>query len=365
MSGQDVFLTVTGCAVLLLLVVDIFITVLHHWGGQGPLGKRLIRVVWRVALTATAGLSPGRRRQVLGRVGPALIPFLLVLWALMAILGFALLYLPWMPGAFSASVPPPRSLWAAVYYSAVTFFTLGYGDVVPLAPGLRVLAFVEAGSGFALVTLAISYFLSVYAAYSRQKVLAESLYYQCGGTADATRVITGHLAGGTPVTALLGDLARMRDGVAEIRSQYANYSIMHYFVPSSPERSLLRVLFVLHDLATLLDTAVDPAPRPELAELGRRSGLGTAVECARESIVVGTSGGDRHPREDGVPPGEERRWEERFGRALDALRAHGIPVRGDPAAVEAYLRSRREWEPELRKSAAFLGSEWPEVTGGH
>jgi hypothetical protein len=365
-SGPDLFLVLLGAAVLLLLVVDIFVTVLHHWGGQGPLGKRFVRAVWRAAIAATSGLSAGRRRQVLGRVGPALIPLMLGVWALLAVFGFALLYLPWIPTSFSAgpSVPPPGSLWDAAYFSGVTFFTLGYGDLVPLTTGLRILAFVQAGAGFALVTLAISYFLSVYAAYSRQKVLAESLFYQSGGTADAARIIARHLAGGDSPGPLRGDLARLRDGLAEIRSQYANYSIMHYFVPSDPQRSLLRVLFVLHDLSLLLDTALDASGRPELEGLGERSGLLTGVESARKSLSTGISGdgGDRDHR---VPPDAERQWAERFGRALDTLRRHGVPAREDPAAVREYCRRRREWEPELRESAAFLGEDWAEVAGGY
>lgn len=365
MSGTDLLLTLTGGGLLLLLVADIFITVLHHWGGQGPVGKRFVRGIWRLAVAATSRLSATRRRQALGRVGPALIPVLLVLWAMVAVLGFALLYLPWMPASFSAgsSIPAPVSFGDALYLSGVTFFTLGYGDIVPTAMGLRVLSFVQAGTGFALVTLALSYFLSVYAAYTRQKVLAESLFYQSGGTADAALVIARQLARGVSPVPLRGDLARLRDGLAELRSQYANYSIMHYFVPSDPQRSLLRVLFVLHDLALLLDTALDASERPEMEALGERSGLGMAVASARESLSAGTSG-DEKDRERRVPPGAEREWEERFGRAVDTLRRHGIPARDDPAAVREYCRKRGEWEPELRESAAFLGEEWEEVTGG-
>lgn len=365
MSGRELLPLLLGVAVLLLLLADIFITVLHHWGGQGPVGKRFARGVWRVAVAATARLSAGTRRQLLGRVGPALIPLMLMLWALLAIVGFALVYLPWMPASFSAdsSIPTPGTFWDAVYFSGVTFFTLGYGDLVPLTPGLRVVSFVQAGAGFALITLSISYFLSVYAAYSRQKVLAESLFYQSGGTADAATVLARHLAGGVSPGPLRGDLARLRDSLAEIRSQYANYSIMHYFTPSDPERSLLRVLFVLHDLSLLLDTALDSSGRPELAGLGERSGLRLAAESTRKALSTGTSGDEagRGP----LPPDAERHWKERFGRAVELLRGSGVPVRADAAAAEAYCRGRREWEPELRESAAFLGEEWAEVSGGH
>jgi hypothetical protein len=49
---SSALLIVGGAAVLTLAVVDIFITVLHHWGGAGPLSARLARAVWWVARPA-------------------------------------------------------------------------------------------------------------------------------------------------------------------------------------------------------------------------------------------------------------------------------------------------------------------------
>ena len=47
----------------------------------------------------------------------------------------------------------------AVYFSTVTFSTLGYGDIIP-APGWRVFAALEAMNGFVLIGWSIAYLVA-------------------------------------------------------------------------------------------------------------------------------------------------------------------------------------------------------------
>ena len=354
-------LTLAGALILLFLLVEVFVTVLHHWSGSGPLRRFSSRALWRIALWATRRMSPARRRSTLGYVGPALIPLALGAWATLAILGFALIYLPWMPDAFETQVgiPRPRTLGDALYYSGVTFFTLGFGELVPLKGGLRALAVVEAGSGFAMVTLGVSYFTAVYPAYSHQQVLADSVLDQAEGTADAAMLITQHIAGGRAPEVLAAELARMRDALARVHSEYGSYPILHHFTASTPERSLLRLLFVVHDLVLLLDTAIDPKQHPGLAGLGRRSGLGRAAGRTRKTLdaVLSSNRVSSSPDADG--------WTERFRGACKTFRAAGLSVRDDAAAVRAYHAGRGEWEPELRAAAEALGEEWAGISGGY
>jgi hypothetical protein len=54
----------------------------------------------------------------------------------------------------------------------VTLATLGYGDIVPTSDLLRVLVPLEALVGFALLTAALSWVISVYPALSRRRSLA-------------------------------------------------------------------------------------------------------------------------------------------------------------------------------------------------
>lgn len=354
-------LTLLGVGILLFLLVEVFVTVLHHWSVSGILRRFTSRAVWYASLKITRGMPQSRRRRVLGCVGPALIPLALLLWGVLAIVGFALIYLPWMPDGFDTQigVPRPSTLGDALYYSGVTFFTLGFGEMIALRGGLRALSVIEAGSGFALVTLGVSYFTSVYPAYSHQQVLSDSVLNQADGTADAATLLGQHLAGGAPVEVLAGELARLRDGLTRVRAEYGSYPILYHFMASTPERSLLRLLFVAHDVVLLLDTAIDPKQHPALAGLGRRCGLGLAAARTRGTLYQALFQNHVPPTPD--PAG----WTERFRGACKTLRASGLSVRDDAAAVRAYNEGRGEWEPDLRAAAAALGEEWAEISGGY
>ncbi|HEV2149557.1 MAG TPA: potassium channel family protein, partial [Longimicrobiaceae bacterium] len=168
MSGATALYSLLGIGILALVLYDVFTTVLHHWGGAGLISGRLAHGVWDVAVGLTRGMESRRRRYLLGKVGPLLVPGTVVLWAGLLIVGFALLYLPWLPGSFHGgrAIPEVGSVGDAIYYSGVTFFTVGYGDIVPVQTGLRLIAMLEGGSGFALITLVVSYFTSIYTAYS-------------------------------------------------------------------------------------------------------------------------------------------------------------------------------------------------------
>lgn len=350
-------LNAAGVLLLSLVGVDIFLTVLHHWRGSGPLAARVSRWLW-VAAQALAPRIPERsRRGMLGLVGPLLIPVTLCLWAGLIILGFALLYLPWMPGRFSAGdVPAPATLTDALYFSGVSFFTLGYGDIVPVTRWMRVLGVVQAGSGFALVTLAISYFTAVYRSYSTQRTLAESLHAQTGND-GAVGLLVRYLGHGANETEVVGVVGKLREGLAQVHSAYGDYPILLYFLPARPSDTLLRMIFVAYDLAFLLDTAIDARQAPRLARLGERSGLEDVAERLLDGLVDNLADGAPGPAaRDGA-------MEARYARALRTLEEAGVPVSRDPGAARRYADRWREPEARLRACTGAAGEDWKTITG--
>jgi hypothetical protein len=123
----------------------------------------------------------------------------------------------------------------------------------------------------------------------------------------------------------------------------------------------------VHDLSTLLDTAVDADRCPRVAGMGRRSGLEATARDLRRSLaatlLLGWDVAEREARTE-LEEGDPFRWAARFRLALKVLADAGVPVNEDAGAVEAYVRERGEWEPWVRASANVLGESWDEVAGG-
>jgi len=76
-----------------------------------------------------------------------------VLWSFGIIVLFSILYRS--IGIFDVSKASVANIWDCLYFSVVTFTTLGYGDVHPLMGIGRLLAEIEAFSGVFLIALFI------------------------------------------------------------------------------------------------------------------------------------------------------------------------------------------------------------------
>ncbi|MEU2433681.1 potassium channel family protein [Streptomyces sp. NPDC007861] len=115
-------------------------------------------------------------RQAVGLAGALAMVTVVVMWAGTVILGWALIYWPHMPEAFSfaAGLKPAEhgGLVDTLYISLVTVTTLGLGDIAPTAPWLRIVAPLEALVGFVLLTATVSWVLEIYPALTRRRALA-------------------------------------------------------------------------------------------------------------------------------------------------------------------------------------------------
>jgi len=117
------------------------ICVLLHYEGLSQLSRRLPL------------LGVQRRRRVLHGIFGVLGIHVVEIWVF-ALATFGLVHLDSRFGQIRGI--PSNSLLDHVYFSAVTFSTVGFGDVVPIGP-LRFLVGLEALSGFVLITWSASF----------------------------------------------------------------------------------------------------------------------------------------------------------------------------------------------------------------
>lgn len=353
--------TISGLSLLFLVGYDIYATILHARARSGPISETLNRVVWSGTRAVAFRLSRQRRHRLLNSIGPLLLPSLIVAVVVLLVIGFGLIYYPHIQKDFRADVALTTSPFqAALYFSAITLTTLGYGDIVPLTPFLRLTAVVESAAGFSLISLAVTYLLSVYRALESKRVVALSFYHQADEGADVAGFITHHFVGGRfyGLETVLRTAARDVQGLLEA---HIEHPVIHYFHPLEVYKSMPRVLFLMLEMCTTMRACLDPT---EYAEIRNHPELRTLEASARHVLREMSASLNLDVRLSGLSEDETARWRQRFAQTVRRLQSARIKVRGDSqAAWEEYRLNRNEWEGQLSVFARYLGYDWIEVTG--
>jgi hypothetical protein len=84
----------------------------------------------------------------------------------------------------------PVTFWTYLYLSGVTFFTLGYGDVLPVLPFGRFVSVVEAANGLSLPAVVISYLPVLYQSFSKRETSISLLDARAGSPSSAVELLT-------------------------------------------------------------------------------------------------------------------------------------------------------------------------------
>jgi voltage-gated potassium channel Kch len=294
--------------------------------------------LWR----ASACLFPARRRQaVLSIFGPLSLLGLFALWAAALMVGFGLLHL---------AAGFPSGLAEALYFSGVTFTTLGYGDVTPSGPADRLLAVLEAGLGFGYFAVVIGYLPVLYQAFSRREAFISSLDARAGSPPAAGRLLLRSPPGNGDGV-LLRFLEEGERWSAELLESHLSFPVLGFYRSQHDNQSWLAALTCLLDSSALLLTVAD-GPHRAQARL--------TFAMARHALVDLSLVLRRKPLE----PPVERLPEARLRELSSALRADGVAVRDDAGALSALANLRSLYEPFVAGMAEHfrfpVPTVWPE-----
>ena len=235
---MDWVFSVVGVVMVLTVVRDVFHT-LFHPVGHGSISPLVMRLVWR-----TLRLFPPDRR-IASLTGPLGVTAVMVTWGLGSVIGWMLIFLAQMPGGVtygSELDPAARNEFVdSLYLSLVTVATLGFGDIVPSSPWLRVVVPLEALFGFMLVTAAVSWVLQIYPALHRRRVLALEL--------SMLREARESDSDSTIESVPLDVLTTLALTVAETRNDFTQYGATYYFRDLETDASLADSLGYASELA--------------------------------------------------------------------------------------------------------------------
>lgn len=229
--------SLAGAALVMAALRDLFHTLWHPTRHAG-LSRLVMATLWRLARHLRV------RGRVVGLVGPLAMVAVVGLWAGTIILGWAIVYWPHMPEAFTVA-PGSRAaeqpaLLDSVYLSLVMVATLGLGDISPAEGWLRLVSPLEALVGFALLTASVSWVLEIYPALTRRRVLAIrlALLQRSAPTDEQLDCTMG--------AALLESLATE---VARVRIDFTQYAEAYYFHDGEDHSSLAATIGYAADLA--------------------------------------------------------------------------------------------------------------------
>ncbi|HZE72066.1 MAG TPA: potassium channel family protein [Pyrinomonadaceae bacterium] len=201
--------------------------------------------------------KPRRREKYLGLFGPLSLLILLGIWAFGLILGYALLL--WAANAKLYVLSEVVTFSTYLYLSGVTFFTLGYGDVSPVAPIGRTLAVIETANGFGLFAIVISYLPILYQAFSRREASISLLDARSGSPSSAVELLRRHRVGDNlyNLDRLLGEWEQWS---AELLESHLSYPVLCYFRSQHDNQSWLRALTTVLDTCALVMVGVEGGP---------------------------------------------------------------------------------------------------------
>lgn len=352
------WIQLAGAGIVAIAVADIFLTVLHARSGSGLITPRLNRLIW-ILFKAVSPQRGGTRDTVLAFAGPTMMVAAVCVWFLLLTSGFALAVWPALGTSIQASQgPTPTNFAAAFYYSGYSLTTLGTGDIVPQTSGFQALMVLQAFLGFSVLTLSLTYLMSVYSALVRRNTLAQALHHMSSGSGDAAVVVARLGAGGSfeEARSLLSNIAIR---VLDLLESHHSYPVLHYFRLRKPHYAMARIALLTMDTVTLLRTALDsqhdPLARSGAVQMLWGSGLALLNETGDTFLSKRT---EKQVRE------ERRKSDEaaHFQAAIDSIREAGIATNSNTAgAFTSYMSLREEWIALTRAFAKSMGHQWDEI----
>jgi hypothetical protein len=345
-SHGSVLGIVLGLAIIWVVLLDAFETVVlpRRVRRHFKLTAWFYRQTWIPWRNLARHIKTASRQQnFLGYFGPLSLILLLGFWAAGLIFGFALVQ--YGIGGHEQLNKEPLTFGRIIYHSGETFFTLGYGDIVPTSGAARALSVIEAGMGFAFLGVVIGYIPVVYASFSRREIQISMLDARAGSPPSAAELLV-RLTGrsedpGVDQTVLDEVLRDWERWAGELLESHISYPVLSFFRSQHSNQSWLGALTTMLDVTSLVLTGIEGV-HPGQAKLTFAMARHAAVDLAQ---VV-------NARYD--PGAPERLSEPDLAALLEMLASSGLRLRGDEYGRDKLAKLRSMYEPYVHSTAKNL-----------
>jgi hypothetical protein len=184
--------------------------------------------------------------------GTILVLVNLFVWILLTWLGWALIFSISPDSILRTENLMPATLWEKIYFLGFTIITLGVGDYQPGGDIWRILTIVASFNGFILLTLAITYLISIVTSVISKRGLAG--YISSLGESPEDIVIRSYQNG--DFNNLIPHFNALTPLIMNITQQHLAYPVLHSFHSSQPQTSFVISLAALDEAITILEHGV-------------------------------------------------------------------------------------------------------------
>jgi hypothetical protein len=349
---------IAGAALVTLVLLDVFVTVLYARVHSGYLSQHFARLVWHV-FDGVSSLFKRYRPMILAFSGPVIVVSVLAMWALLLIVGSGMIYHPELGRAVQASHgATPAGFIAAMY--AAGYVTVGAaGDITPRTPVFRLLFVAEWAVGMSLLSMTISYLMQIYTALLRRNELGLKLHLLTGSSGDAAELVA-RIAPCGRFEIAYNHLLEAAAEMTSVKEGHQFYPVLFYFRFREPYYSVSRTALVALDSVTLMRAAFRNDEAGWIKNSGALCQFSDAatlmVKILEDTFLHGAPG----PMPD-VGPQTSERWRARYEAAAEKFRGAGIHTVDDQAGGDCYVELRSKWDPLITTLAPNMAYTMEEI----
>jgi hypothetical protein len=343
-----------GFLLILIFLLDIFLTVLYARIGTSIIGSRVGRLVWKTSVKASKPLGP-KQGAALSFCGPVILVLLVGVWAVGLTLGAALIMHPELGTSIRATNgETPTDFISAMYAGGTSMAIVGASDFTPHTSLTRLLFLFNSLIGISVTSLTLTYLMQVYTALQRRNVMAMNIHFLSGCTGDAAELLA-RLGPQGQFSAGYTNLSELGTEMTQTKEAHHFYPLLFYFRFSDPYHSVSRSTLVALDTVSLIKSALNDQRYRWLKEAGAVAQLWEAsmmlVTTLEETFLAKGA-----PTREAQPDSRTRgRWRERYHAAVQQLRRAGIAVTADGEdGADAYIACRAQWDHHITNLAPSM-----------
>lgn len=262
-----------GVALVCVVAIDVFGT-LFHPAGRGALSDWISKLVWRFMRQLAIRTS----KRLLTLAGPFAVISIIGTWLVGTILGFALIFAPFMSTQFALApgldAARHHTFLDAINVSLGSLITVG-GDFNAKSRVIRLVMGCEAIAGFALLSASLSWLLSIYPVLERRRTTGHEL-----SLLHHAEMETGISILNLPSAEAQEVLWGLAAEISTLRNDLTQFPISYYFHPGDDNSTLAGALPYIASTARAASRA-GMAPSVRIAGVS----LGGAIDDYLELVA--------------------------------------------------------------------------------